>query len=178
MLRGKEIREVKGHVKVVIVSVHLRSGKRFVLTALPGRSYASEVKLGSKILSWLGERGFIRRVLRGKALLGDKAYDSHEFIELVLSVGLKPYVKVRESFRRGVRSEIRLMCKRLLESGDVYRFRGLIESIFGEIKQEVGSYERTTSFHIAQLFVLAKFILFNLGLLFLIWFFFQTLSEG
>ncbi|MEO2069375.1 MAG: IS5/IS1182 family transposase, partial [Desulfurobacteriaceae bacterium] len=59
----------------------------------------------------------------------------------------------------------------------VYRFRGLIESIFGGIKQEVGSYERTRSFHIAQLFVLAKFILFNLGVLFLVWWIFQTASH-
>jgi hypothetical protein len=42
------------------------------------------------------------------------------------------------------------MCKRLLESEDVYRFRELLESIFGEIKQEVGSYERTRNFHLAQ----------------------------
>ena len=37
--------------------------------------------------------------------MGDKAYGSKKFIELVLSARLKPYVKVRESFRRGIRSE-------------------------------------------------------------------------
>ncbi len=62
-------------------------------------------------------------------------------------------IKVKESFRRRVKSELRLKCKELVESDDVYRFRGLIESIFGEIKQDVGSYERTKSFRIAQLFV-------------------------
>jgi len=70
---------------------------------------------------------------------------------------------VKESFRRRVKSELRLKCKEFVESDDVYRFRGLIENIFGEIKQDVGSYERTRNFHIARLFVLAKFILFNLG---------------
>jgi len=86
---------------------------------------------------------------------------------------------VKESFRRRVKSELRLKCKELVESDDVYRFRGLIESIFGEIKQNVGSYERTKSFCIAQLFVLAKFILFNLRVLFLVWWIFQTAStEG
>jgi hypothetical protein len=34
--------------------------------------------------------------------------------------------------------------------------------VFGDVKQAVGSYERTKSFHIAVLFVLAKFVLFNL----------------
>jgi len=97
-------------------------------------------------------------------LLGDKVYDSKKFIKLVLSAGLKSYVKVRESFGSEIRSEVRLKCKELLKIEGIYRFRGLIENIFGwKIKQDVGSYERTRSFHIAQLFVLAEFILFNLG---------------
>jgi len=176
ILRGKEIKEVKSHVKAVVLSVHLRNGKRFILTALSGESYASEVKLGNKLFYWLSSRGFVLKALKGKPLLGDKAYDSEEFIGLVLSSGLLPYIKVKESFRRRVKSELRLKCKELVESDDVYRFRGLIESIFGEIKQDVGSYERTKSFRIAQLFVLAKFILFNLGVLFLMWWIFQTAS--
>jgi len=47
ILRGKEIKKVKSHVKVVVLSVHLKNGKRFVLTVLLGESYASEVKPGS-----------------------------------------------------------------------------------------------------------------------------------
>ena len=152
ILRGKEIKKVKSHVKVVILSVHLRSGKRFVLTALPGESYASEVKLGNKLLYWLSDREFVLKALKDKPLLGDKAYDSKEFIGLVLSSGLLSYIKVKESFRKRVKSELRLRCKELEESDDVYRFRRLIENIFGEIKQDVGSYERTRSFHLAQLF--------------------------
>ena len=31
--------------------------KRFILTALPGKSYASEVKFGKQILKWLNEKG-------------------------------------------------------------------------------------------------------------------------
>ncbi len=69
--------------------------------------------------------------------------------------------------------------KELVESDGIYRYRGLIEGIFGEIKNDVGSYERTKSFHIAQLFVLAKFCLFNLWVLFLIlWIFQMALSFG
>ena len=54
------------------------------------------------------------------------------------------------------------MCKELVESDEVYKQRGRIESIFGEVKQDLGSYERTKNFEIAQLFVMAKFALFNL----------------
>ena len=81
---------MKSHVKVVVLSIHLKNGKRFILTALPGESYASEVKLGEKIVRWLNERGFMWRALKGKPFLGDKAYDSVKFMELVLLAGLKP----------------------------------------------------------------------------------------
>ncbi len=155
ILRGLEIKKVKSHVKTVVLSVHLDNGKRFVLTLIPGSSYASEVKAGERIIRWFSERGFIRRVLRNKPLLGDKAYDSVKFIELITFAGLKPYIKVKESFRKSVKSEVRLEAKRLVESDDLYRYRGLVESIFGEIKQEVGSYERRRSFHLARLFVVA-----------------------
>ncbi len=73
ILRGKEIKKVKTHIKVVVLSVHLRNGKKFVLSALPGESYASEVKLGNKLLCWLSDRGFVLKALKGKPLLGDKA---------------------------------------------------------------------------------------------------------
>jgi len=106
------------------MSVHLENGERFVLTVIPDRSYASEVKVVKRIFHWLCERGFIRRVLEGKLFLGDKAYDSKKSIEVVDSVGLKPYIKVRETFRGGIRSEERLRAKELVESDGIYRYRG------------------------------------------------------
>ena len=89
------------------MSVYLENGKRFVLTVLPEQSYASEVKAGEKIIRWLGCRGFILNVLKGKPFLGDKAYDSVRFIELLENIGLEPYIKVKETFRKGIKSEVR-----------------------------------------------------------------------
>ena len=162
ILRGKQIKEIKSHVKVVVLSVHLKNGKRFILTGVSGESYASEVKLGRKILGWILSESFTRRVLKDRPFLGDKAYDSIEFIEKLLLLGVKPYIKIKETFRKGIKSEVRKMCKELVESDEVYKQRGRIESIFGEVKQDLGSYERTKNFEIAQLFVMAKFALFNL----------------
>ena len=143
---------------------------------MPEQSYTSEVKAGERIIRWLGCRGFILNVLKGKSFLGDKAYDSVRFIELLENIGLESYIKIKETFRKGIKSEVRLRAKRLIESNKLYHFRGLIEEIFGEIKNDVGSYERTKSFHVAQLFVLAKFCLFNLWVLFLVFWIFQTAS--
>ena len=68
---------------------------------------------------------------------------------------LKPYIKDRKTFRVGVRSPLRLMCKKLVDSDGVYRRRNQIEGIFGEVKQAFGSYEKTRSYHIAELFVIS-----------------------
>ncbi len=133
-MRGIEIKKVRSHVKTVVLSVHLGSDKRFVLMVLPELSYASEVKAGKKIIRWLGHRGFILNVLKGEPFLGDKVYDSIGFIELLKRVGFRPYVKVKETFRKNVKPEVRLRAKRLTESNKLYSFRGLIEGIFGEIK--------------------------------------------
>jgi len=73
--------------------------------------------------------------LRGSPLLGDKTYNSKKFIELVLSAGLKAYIRLRERFRRKIRSEVRLKCKELLKTEGIYRFMGLIESIFGRLSR-------------------------------------------
>ena len=135
------------------------------------------MKLGKRIVKWLNEREFICKALKGKPFLGDKAYDSIKFIELTLLARLKLHIKLKKTWGKGINSEIRFKCKDFLESYETYRFRGLVDSIFGEIKQDVGSYERIRSFHIVQLFVLVKFILFNIGVLFFVWMIFQTLPS-
>ncbi len=83
ILRGLEVKRVKSHIKVAVLSVHLENGKGFVLTVFPERSYSSEVKVGERIIHRLLERGFVLRVLQNKPLLANKAYDSVRFIELV-----------------------------------------------------------------------------------------------
>ena len=97
------------------LNVHLENGERFVLTVLTEQSYASEVKVGERIICWLGRRGFILNVLREKLLLEDKAYDSVKFFELLKNVSLEPYIKVKETFRRGIKSEVRLRTKRFID---------------------------------------------------------------
>ena len=120
ILRGTEIKKVKSQVKAVVLSVHLESGKRFVLTVLLGQSYAYEVKSGEEIVRWLGSRGFTLNVLRGKPFLGDKAYDSVRFIELLENIGFEPYIKIKETFRKSIKSEVRLRAKRFVESNNLY----------------------------------------------------------
>ena len=176
VLRGREIKQVKSHVKAVILSAHLGNGKRFIVSLSCGRSYSSEVKLAQEVLNFVFHSNTVYRYLKGKPVLGDKAYDSEEFINELLLLGLKPYIKVRESFRKRVVSSVRRWCKSLVERDSLYRKRGMVEGIFGEVKQALGSYERAKDFQIAQLFVIAKFCVFNLWVLALVIRIFQTAS--
>ncbi|GAB6077291.1 hypothetical protein JCM12825_21690 [Desulfurobacterium crinifex] len=147
-------------MKVVALSVHFKNGKRVVVGAVAGKGYSNEIKLGGQIIQWISFEEAFRRIVEGKTLLADKGYDSEDFICQVLSAGFKPYVKIRN--QGIVRSEFRKVAQQFVDSDDLYKQRDGIEVLFGEVKQALGSYERTESFHIAMLFVLAKFILFNL----------------
>jgi len=55
-----------------------------------------------------------------------------------------------------------------VEGNSLYKKRGMVEGIFGEVKQELGIYERTKDLQITQLFVIAKFCVFNLWTLALV----------
>jgi len=152
------------------------NGKRFIVSLSCDSGYLSEVKLVEEVLNFVFHSDAFRCYLKGKPVLGDKAYDSERFIRKLLFLGLKPYIKVRESFRRKVVSSVRRLCKGLVEVDSLYRKRGMVEGIFGEVKQALGCYERTKDFQIAQLFVIAKFCVFNLWILALVIRIFQTVS--
>jgi len=161
------------------LSAPLRNGKRFIVSLSCERDYSSEVKLAEEVLNFVFHSDAFRRYPKGKPVLGDKAYDSERFIRELLFLGLKPYIKIRESFRRKVVPSVRRLCKGLVEGDSLYRKRGMVEGIFGEVKQTLGSCERTKDFQIAQLFVIAKFYVFNLWILALvirIFQIFQTVS--
>ncbi len=99
----------------------------------------------------------------GIPFIADKGYDSVRVIERVLEMGLEPYIKIRESFRHGVKDELRLLSKRNVESGDgVYRERYLVESLFGTIKSKLSSHIYAKQEDMASKMALARIILWNI----------------
>jgi len=70
------------------------------------RDYSSEVSLAEEVFNFVFHSNTFRCYLKGKPVLEDKAYDSERFIRELLSLGLKPYIKVRESFRKGIVSSV------------------------------------------------------------------------
>ena len=64
----------------------------------------------------------------------------------------------------------RKVTQQFVDSDDLYKQRKRIDALSGKVKQALGSYEKTESFHIAVLFVL-----FNLCTVFIV-VIFQTSS--
>jgi len=95
IMRRTEIKKVRDHVKVVVLSVHFKNGKRVVVGAVVGKGYSNESKLGVQVLQWISLEEAFRRIVEGKTLLADKGYDSNEFISLVVKTGFNPYVKIK-----------------------------------------------------------------------------------
>ena len=156
--RGTEIRKVKAHIRVVPIIGVTPSGKRIVVEAETGGPYASEVKL---LLEALTEIDPI--IFKAECFIADKGYDSLKVMEKLVELGLKPAIRVKETFRQKVKHPIRKDSKVFWNKWG--RNRYLIESLFGTVKLKVGSHFRVKKEEIAQKRALAVFVLYNMYLL-------------
>jgi phosphoribosyl-ATP pyrophosphohydrolase len=162
--RGKEIRQIKSHIRVgVIIGVRKDIKKNIVMGVKAGKAYESEVKIAKEILE-----GGIE--LNGEYFIGDKAYDSTELIKDIENRGIKPAIKVKETFRIDVKDERRKRAKRYSEDEKVYKERNRIESVFGNVKRGGRDYFNTKKENLARIYAISLFILFNIRIL-LIWLF-------
>lgn len=155
--RGRETRRVKSHVRLVTVIGVLEDNKRVVLGEAAGKAYSSEIKLLKEALKSLPyeEMDVI-------CAIGDKGFDSIEIMEYLHNQGIIPAIAVKETFRMEVRDELRKMSK---ESYKIYgRDRYLIESLYGTVKQSIGSHFKVKLEDIAIRMALCTMILYNLYL--------------
>lgn len=169
--RGLEIRRVKAHIRVVPIVAVTSSGRRVVVTAETGSSYASEVKLFIKALDDIEPASF-----QGVHLIADKCYDSVEIIRKLRKLKIRPAIRVKETFRKGIKHPLRKRSKILW--GRFGSSRYLIESMFGTVKLKIGSHFRVKEEEIAQKMGLAAFVLYNMYIwvIFISWLFlFQDL---
>ena len=131
LLRGLEIRKVKSHIGIVPAVGLTASGKRIIITKAAGGPYSSEVRLLIKALKE-ADRG----ILKGKSFIADRCYDSIEVMKQLIDLGTRPAIKVKETFRKGIRHPLCKESAKLWEEIGVKRF--LAESLFGTLKAGCG----------------------------------------
>jgi hypothetical protein len=124
--RGEEVRRVRGHARLLAL-VRWERERRLLLPwgGVAGRGYAPDPQLGGKALR--------RFAPTGGWLLADAGFDGKEVWEALRGEGLRPVIRLRGEARMEARVRAR-------EGWDpeVYRFRGVVEGVFGGMKTRLG----------------------------------------
>ncbi|MCX7720672.1 MAG: transposase [Dictyoglomus thermophilum] len=84
----------------------MRKGRRIILGVEGGKAYTSYK-------------------FKGFYFIGDKGYDSIEIIREIKERGFKPVIKIKETFRVGVKDELRKEAKRYSMREDLCKKRKL-----------------------------------------------------
>jgi hypothetical protein len=160
-MRGTEVRNVKSHVRLVVVVVANDRGNAVIMSCEAGGPYASEVEMLRKIL---------RRVrrLENVPFLADRGYDAVDVIRRVLELGGVPSIKIKETFRKSVRHPLRKLSRENWERYGRGRYR--VESVFGSMKQKLGSGFRVVREDVAKKMAIACALLWNIYMLWVLLF--------
>ncbi len=106
--------------------------------------------------------------IKAKYFLGDAYYGkSAEMLKLVKEKGMSAIAPVRDTIHMKVRNSYRLWDRENYEKKrDIYkRNRYRVEQVIGIGKNKFGDRDMTKDFHVASLYVLGRFVLYNLMLL-------------
>ena len=156
--RGKELRQVSSHVKTEVL-VGVVRGKAVVVDVNAGRSYSDENKLLMPMLERVG--------VRARYFVGDAYYGkSVSVLKKVKKLGMVAVVPVKDTLRMRVRDPYRLWAKEnYVLRRKVYKKRSHVERVIGIVKETMGDRDRTEDMYVASLYVLGRFVIYNLALL-------------
>jgi len=126
--RGEEVRRVRGHARLLAL-VRWERERRLLLPwgGVAGRGYAPDPQLGGKALR--------RFAPTGGWLLADAGFDGKEVWEALRGEGLRPVIRLRGGGE--AREEARVRAREGWDP-EVYRFRGVVEGVFGGMKTRLG----------------------------------------
>jgi hypothetical protein len=126
--RGEEVRRVRGHARLLAL-VRWERERRLLLPwgGVAGRGYAPDPQLGGKALR--------RFAPTGGWLLADAGFDGKEVWEALRGEGLRPVIRLRGGGE--ARMEARVRAREGWDP-EVYRFRGVVEGVFGGMKTRLG----------------------------------------
>ncbi|MCF6185402.1 MAG: transposase [Bacteroidales bacterium] len=105
---------------------------------------------------------------KGSYIIADRLYGmDRQLAKLLLEdKGLVPVIPVKDGIRNKVRDNYRKKLKEIYEENkEIYRERYKIEQLFGKIKNAYGDRDNTRIYNLACVFVLMRFLLYNIAVL-------------
>lgn len=157
--RGEEEIRATSHSRLCIIACYIRRLKRlFILSASSGKAYESDSKLAMEGLRHLAPVSKNKKVY----LLEDKGFDSERVLEAERRKGFIPIMPLKEQGE--VRSKIRKETKRNFRKR-LYRYRGVVESIFGSLKTKTAGRLNFKNPAKAEIIVLVLACVYNLSVL-------------
>lgn len=167
-LRGKELREVKSHIKTEIL---IGKWNKYILClgVKVKEAYSDEYKMLKEIIADIGSS------IESKYFIADAYYGKVDLIEYMeKEKDIRCVINIRDGIHNSVRDEGRKRVKERLDTEyyrKLYKKRLDIERFIGNIKNRWGDRERTRVFSIAANLVVVRFILWNISLYFMVKFF-------
>jgi len=151
--RGESLRQVRSHVRLVILALVDARGRGILLGAAAGPPYASEIELLRQILGSLD-------TLPPLPVVGDRGYDAVDLLERLRQLGAQPALHMKGTWRYRVRHPLRQASQKGWQRWGRYRYR--VEGFFGLMKLKMGSAFPLLREDLAMRRALAVAVLYNL----------------
>jgi len=174
MVRGKELRKVKSHIRLESIVAITNNNYSFVDGFYLDKAYSNENKM---LFSLLENFSF-----SSKIVIADALYSTTKLAKYLLDKKLIPIIPTKDTLHQKVKNPYRLQLKTFYETfKSLYPKRNFIETTFAKIKNSFGDREYTKSYNLAKKFILMKLLLLNfatlLAVLFItLWLFSNTLT--
>jgi len=130
--------------------------ERFVIGALSGKAYESEVAMARRLIP----RFDFRKKL---PFLGDRGFDCIDLLKLIEKKGALPSIKMKETWRFNIKDPER--AKSAQNERKHGKKRTLIEGLFGNIKEKTTSHIKVFKENTARVYALLRLALYNIHFL-------------
>jgi len=172
MLRGKELRKVKSHIRLEAIVCVSENNYTFIDGFYLDKAYSNENKM---LFNLLNNYSF-----SSKFVIADALYSTSKLSKYLIHKNLIPIIPTKDSLHQKIRNHYRLKLKAFYDKySHLYKKRNLIENTFAKIKLSFSDRENTKIPNLAKKSILMKLLLLNFATLLsiLFFFFFQTLSR-
>ena len=173
MLRGKDLRKVKSHIRLETIVSVTENNYTFIDGFYLDKAYSSENKM---LFNLLQNYSF-----SSKFVFADALYSTSKLAKYLIDRKLVPLIPTKDTLHQKVKNIYRLKLKEYYQKyHTLYKKRNLIENTFAKIKLSFGDKENTKLPSLAKKFILMKLLLLNfatfLAIFISLLFIFQTLS--